>query len=48
VAVGDALAPMPLFLEPGAHVLVPLEATYAAAFSAVPRRWRRVLAPETV
>ena len=48
VAVGDALAPMPLFLEPGAHVLVPLEATYAAAFSAVPRRWRRVLDPGTV
>ena len=47
VAVGDTLAPMPLFLEPGAHVLVPLEATYAAAFSAVPRRWRRVLEPET-
>jgi hypothetical protein len=43
VAVGDALPEMPLFLEPGAHVSVPLEATYAAAFAAVPRRWRRVL-----
>lgn len=45
VAVGDALPSMPLFLEPGAHVLVPLEATYAAAFAAVPRRWRGVLEP---
>jgi hypothetical protein len=43
VAVGDVLIDMPLFLEPGAHVLVPLEATYQRAFAAVPRRWRRVL-----
>ncbi|HUY32275.1 MAG TPA: DUF4058 family protein [Pirellulales bacterium] len=43
VAVGDVLSDMPLFVAPGAHVLVPLEATYAAAFAAVPRRWRRVL-----
>jgi hypothetical protein len=43
VAVGDELPPMPLYLEPGAHVLVPLEATYSAAFAAVPRRWRRIL-----
>jgi hypothetical protein len=43
VAVGDMLTDMPLFLEPGAHVLVPLEATYRAAFAAVPRRWRHVL-----
>jgi hypothetical protein len=34
---------MPLYLEPGGYVLVPLEATYQAAFDAVPRRWRRVL-----
>jgi hypothetical protein len=34
---------MPLFLEPGGHVLVPLEATYQAAFAAMPRRWRAVL-----
>ena len=40
VAVGDALPAMPLFLEPGAHILVPLEATYNTAFEAVPRRWR--------
>jgi hypothetical protein len=43
VAVGDRLLDMPLFLEPGAHVLVALEATYDAAFAAVPGRWRRVL-----
>jgi hypothetical protein len=43
VAVGDLLPDMPLFLEPGGHVLVPLEATYQAAWQAVPRRWRSVL-----
>jgi hypothetical protein len=43
VAVGDVLPEMPLFLEPGAHVVVPLEATYQAAYAATPRRWRRVL-----
>ena len=43
VAVGDQLADMPLFLEPGAHVLVPLENTYQGAFAALPRRWRVVL-----
>ncbi len=42
-AVGDTLADMPLFLEPGAHILVPLEATYLSAYAAVPRRWQRVL-----
>jgi hypothetical protein len=47
-AVGDDLTDMPLFLEPGAHIVVPLETTYQAAFAAVPRRWRRVLeAPAT-
>jgi hypothetical protein len=43
VAVGDALTAMPLFLEPGQAVEVPLEGTYCAAFAAVPRRWQRVL-----
>jgi hypothetical protein len=42
-AVGDVLRDMPLFLEPGAHVLVPLESTYQSAFAALPRRWRAVL-----
>jgi hypothetical protein len=45
LAVGDPLKNMPLFLEPGGHVLVPLEQTYQAAFAATPRRWRRVLEP---
>jgi hypothetical protein len=42
-AVGEVLADMPLFLEPGGHVVVPLEATYRAAWGAFPRRWRAVL-----
>jgi hypothetical protein len=43
VAVGESLPDIPLFLEPGKQVPVPLEATYNAAFDAVPRRWRSVL-----
>ena len=43
VAVGDALPDMPVFLEPDIYVPVPLEATYRAAFDAVPRRWREEL-----
>jgi hypothetical protein len=43
VAVGDLLIDMPLFLEPEAHVTVPLEATYQSAYRGVPLRWRRVL-----
>jgi hypothetical protein len=43
VAVGGSLPDMPLFLEPGAYVQVPLETTYQAAFAALPRRWQRVL-----
>ena len=42
-AVGDALADMPLFLEPGGCVEVPLETTYQRAFDEVPTRWRKVL-----
>jgi hypothetical protein len=42
-AVGTLLADMPLFLEPGGHVDVPLEATYRAAWGAFPHRWRAVL-----
>lgn len=45
VAVGEVLPEMPLLLEPGGAVMVPLEATYQAAFAAVPQRWRRVLEP---
>lgn len=45
LAVGDQLTDMPLFLEPGAYVLVPLEQTCQSAFAATPRRWQRVLEP---
>lgn len=45
LAVGDPLPDMPLFLEPGGHVLVPLESTYQCAFAGMPRRWRTVLEP---
>lgn len=43
IAVGDRLPDMPLFLTPEACVHVPLEATYQAAWSGVPRRWQSVL-----
>jgi hypothetical protein len=43
VAVGDSLPEMPLFLQPGGHVPVALEATYQSAWQAVPRRWRSVI-----
>jgi hypothetical protein len=45
LAVGQSLPDMPLFLEPGGCVMVPLEATYQTAFSTLPKRWRNVLAP---
>jgi hypothetical protein len=44
IAVGEKVPEMPLFLEPDAHVLVPLEATYQAAWDTVPARWQRVIA----
>jgi hypothetical protein len=47
LAVGDLLTDMPLFLEPNAHVVVPLESTYQSAYAAVPRRWRKVLESST-
>jgi hypothetical protein len=43
VGVGDALIDMPLFLDPGRYVAVPLEPTYQLAFDTVPRRWRTIL-----
>jgi hypothetical protein len=43
VAFGDALPDMPLFLQPGRAVEVPLETTYEAAVAALPVRWRRIL-----
>lgn len=43
VAIGDVLPEMPLFLRPGGHVPLALEATYQSAWIAVPRRWRTVI-----
>ena len=45
VAVGDVLPDMPLFLEPGLHVAVPLETTYEAAFAAGPAAVARLCSP---
>lgn len=42
-AVGTALKDMPLFLTPEYYTPVPLEATYMAAWEAVPSFWRSVL-----
>lgn len=42
-AVGSALPDMPLFLRPDRYVLVPMEATYQAAYRGLPRFWRDVL-----
>ena len=36
LAVGSALAEMPLFLSPDRYINVPLEATYLAAFRGLP------------
>ncbi|MBI3410853.1 MAG: DUF4058 family protein [Planctomycetes bacterium] len=44
VAVGGELLDMPLFLTPDEYVSTPLEATYRAAWEAVPAYWREVLA----
>jgi len=43
LAVGSALAEMPLFLRPDRYVDVPLEATYLAAYRDMPGFWREVL-----
>lgn len=45
IAIGDMLPEMPLYLEPDVYVPVPLEATYMTAFTAMPKRRRRVLEP---
>jgi hypothetical protein len=44
-AVGNALTDMPVYLAPDWFIEVPLEATYMAAWEAVPSRWQRVIAP---
>jgi hypothetical protein len=48
VRVGDELPDMPLFLELGKAVDVPLESTYRAAFAEMPRRWRQVIDPDAI
>jgi hypothetical protein len=42
-AVGTPLIDMPLFLDLGHYVYVPLESTYLAAYEGVPRRWKTVI-----
>ncbi len=44
VAVGDRLPDLPIFLTAAEYVEVPLEATYQAAFEALPEYWQDVLA----
>ncbi|MDB5312759.1 MAG: hypothetical protein JWO38_6961 [Gemmataceae bacterium] len=46
-AVGAALKDMPLFLTEDVYISVPLEATYRAAWEAVPAFWRGVLEKPT-
>ncbi len=41
IGVGDLLPDMPLFIAPGAHVLVPLETTYMNAWEGTPLSVRR-------
>ena len=43
VAAGDVLPEMPLFLEPGLHVPVALEATYQAVWNVFPEELRELL-----
>lgn len=43
IALGAELPDMPLFLDEDRYVNVPLEATYAEAYTSVPRRWRQVI-----
>ena len=43
VAVGDVLVPMPLFLDEGNYVNVPLEETYLQTYRGVPWRCKPVL-----
>lgn len=45
-AVGQPLIPMPLFLESGWYVNLPLQETYEAAYRGVPKVWQRVIEGE--
>jgi hypothetical protein len=46
IAVGATLPNMPLLLEAGWYISVPLEETYLQAWRGVPERWRRVIEAE--
>jgi len=41
--VGDSIPEMPVFLEPGGCVMVPLQPTYDAVYADVPPRWQTVI-----
>jgi hypothetical protein len=43
IKMGEALPEMPLFLTRDEYIPIPLEATYQAAWEAVPPVWREVL-----
>ena len=43
LGVGENLPPMPLFIAPGAHVLVPLEETYLRTWDDSPKALRRLV-----
>ncbi|MEM6313538.1 MAG: DUF4058 family protein [Planctomycetota bacterium] len=43
LAIGDELPELPVFLRPGRYVTASLAETYAAAYDAVPSKWKKVL-----
>ena len=43
IAMGTELPNMPLFLQAGWYISVPLNDTYQQAWRGVPERWRRVI-----
>ncbi len=45
MAVGETLVDVPLFLDQQHYINVPLEATYLAAWTGLPDRWKKVLEP---
>jgi hypothetical protein len=47
IAVSDELPDMPLFLQSGLYISIPLEKTYLKAWEGVPRRWRKVIDPHS-
>lgn len=43
ISVGEELPDLPLFLDPGWYVSVPLEETYQRAWDEFPQRWKRAV-----